>query len=70
MTLARAQFGMFVSDDESNLCYLNPGSLGMEDDFWLVGVVVGLAVYNAATLDVPLPLVSCFPSASLSPKRR
>ncbi|TNY21652.1 Proteophosphoglycan ppg4 [Rhodotorula diobovata] len=50
------QFGMFVSDDESNLCYLNPGSLGMEDDFWLVGVVVGLAVYNAATLDVPLPL--------------
>ncbi|GAA5898192.1 hypothetical protein JCM8208_000178 [Rhodotorula glutinis] len=50
------QFGMFVPDADSNLCYLNPGALGMEDDFWLVGVVVGLAVYNSATLDLPLPL--------------
>ncbi|GAA5837163.1 hypothetical protein JCM9279_005604 [Rhodotorula babjevae] len=50
------QFGMFVPDPDSNLCYLNPGALGMEDDFWLVGVVVGLAVYNSATLDLPLPL--------------
>ncbi|BGP44507.1 Putative E3 ubiquitin-protein ligase [Rhodotorula kratochvilovae] len=50
------QFGMFLHDADSNLCYLNPGAVGMEDDFWLVGVVVGLAVYNAATLDVPLPL--------------
>ncbi|GAA6046592.1 hypothetical protein JCM3770_006226 [Rhodotorula araucariae] len=50
------QFGMFLHDPESNLCYLNPGAVGMEDDFWLVGVIVGLAVYNAATLDVPLPL--------------
>ncbi|GJN92174.1 hypothetical protein Rhopal_005204-T1 [Rhodotorula paludigena] len=54
--LFNPHFGMFVHDPDSNLCYLNPGAVGMEDDFWLVGVVCGLAVYNAATLDVPLPL--------------
>lgn len=53
-----AQFGMFLHDPDSNLCWFNPAAVGMEEDFWMVGVIVGLAVYNEATLDVPLPLVS------------
>lgn len=55
--LALAQFGMFLHDPDSNLCWFNPAAVDMEDDFWMVGVIVGLAVYNEATLDVPLPLV-------------
>ena len=51
-----------ASDDESgsNLAWFNPGSVGMveDEDFWLLGAVVGLGVYHADTLDLPLPLVS------------
>ncbi|BGP04499.1 Putative E3 ubiquitin-protein ligase [Rhodotorula toruloides] len=52
------QFGMFLHDPDSNLCWFNPAAVGMEDDYWMVGVIVGLAVYNEATLDVPLPLAT------------
>lgn len=49
---------MFISDD-ANLCYFNPAAMeDMEEEFELVGKLLGLAVYNNATLDIPLPLVS------------
>ncbi|GAA6035922.1 hypothetical protein JCM8097_005167 [Rhodosporidiobolus ruineniae] len=48
------QYGMFLLDPDSNLCWFNPASFET-DDYWLVGVVLGLALYNMATLDVPLP---------------
>lgn len=51
------QWGMFIHDPDSNLCWFNPVSHDL-DEFYLVGVVVGLACYNAATLDVPLPQAS------------
>lgn len=51
------QWGMFIHDPDSNLCWFNPASHDL-DEFYLVGVVVGLACYNAATLDVPLPQAS------------
>lgn len=47
------QWGMFKHDDDSNLCWFNASSEDL-DEFWLVGAVVGLACYNAATLDIPL----------------
>ncbi|KAK4050398.1 putative E3 ubiquitin-protein ligase [Microbotryomycetes sp. JL201] len=48
------QWGMFTLDADTNLCWFNPASQDL-DEFYLVGVVVGLACYNAATLDIPLP---------------
>jgi E3 ubiquitin-protein ligase HECTD2 len=51
---------MFIHDPDSNLCWFNPASHDL-DEFYLVGVVVGLACYNAATLDVPLPQVCLDP---------
>ncbi|KAM0793760.1 hypothetical protein ACM66B_001178 [Microbotryomycetes sp. NB124-2] len=48
------QWGMFTIDADTNLCWFNPASQDL-DEFYLVGVVVGLACYNAATLDIPLP---------------
>ncbi|KAL2759546.1 hypothetical protein ACRALDRAFT_1028029 [Sodiomyces alcalophilus JCM 7366] len=47
--------GMFVYDEDSHLCYFNPNSFETSDQFFLVGVVLGLAIYNSTILDVALP---------------
>ncbi|KAK2066425.1 hypothetical protein P8C59_000249 [Phyllachora maydis] len=47
--------GMFTYDEESQYCYFNPASLEPSEQFFLVGVVFGLAIYNSTILDVALP---------------
>lgn len=47
--------GMFSYDDDSQFCYFNPNSFETTDQFFLVGVVLGLAIYNSTILDVALP---------------
>ncbi|CAI4212475.1 unnamed protein product [Parascedosporium putredinis] len=47
--------GMFVYDEESGYCYFNPHSFETSDQFFLIGVVMGLAIYNSTILDIPLP---------------
>ncbi|KAF2138521.1 uncharacterized protein K452DRAFT_87650 [Aplosporella prunicola CBS 121167] len=47
--------GMFVYDEDSHFCYFNPHTLEMSDQFFLVGAVLGLAIYNSTILDVALP---------------
>ncbi|KAH0544830.1 hypothetical protein FGG08_001059 [Glutinoglossum americanum] len=47
--------GMFVYDEDSHHCYFNPNSFETSDQFFLVGVVLGLAIYNSTILDVALP---------------
>ena len=42
-------------DDESRYCYFNPDTFEASDQFFLVGVVLGLAIYNSVILDVALP---------------
>jgi E3 ubiquitin-protein ligase HECTD2 len=46
---------MFIYDEESHVCYFNPSSFETSDQFFLVGVVLGLAIYNSTILDVALP---------------
>jgi E3 ubiquitin-protein ligase HECTD2 len=46
---------MFVYDDDSHFCYFNPNSFETSDQYFLVGVVFGLAIYNSTILDVALP---------------
>lgn len=46
---------MFLYDEDSQYCYFNPNSLEASDQFFLVGVVMGLAIYNSTILDVALP---------------
>ncbi|KAG9069298.1 putative E3 ubiquitin-protein ligase [Linnemannia hyalina] len=50
------QYGMFIYDDQSQYCWFNPASFESLDQFYLVGVVIGLAIYNSTILDLPLPL--------------
>jgi E3 ubiquitin-protein ligase HECTD2 len=47
--------GMFTYDEDSQFCYFNPNSFETTDQFFLVGVVLGLAIYNSTILDVALP---------------
>lgn len=47
---------MFIYDDQSSYCWFNPASFESLDQFYLVGVVIGLAIYNSTILDLPLPL--------------
>ncbi|KAI0025863.1 hypothetical protein F4780DRAFT_233342 [Xylariomycetidae sp. FL0641] len=47
--------GLFVYDEDSRVCYFNPNTFETSDQFFLVGVVLGLAIYNSTILDVALP---------------
>ncbi|RKF84004.1 putative E3 ubiquitin-protein ligase mug30 [Golovinomyces cichoracearum] len=47
--------GMFTYDEDSRCCYFNPNSFETTDQFFLVGVVLGLAIHNSTILDVALP---------------
>ena len=47
--------GLFLYDEESHYCYFNAQSFETSDQFFLVGVVLGLAIYNSTILDVALP---------------
>lgn len=46
---------MFVYDEDSHYCYFNPNSFETSDQYFLVGVVFGLAIYNSTILDVAFP---------------
>jgi E3 ubiquitin-protein ligase HECTD2 len=47
--------GMFIYDEDSQYCYFNPNSFESSEEFFLVGVLFGLAIYNSTILDVALP---------------
>ena len=47
--------GLFIYDEDSHCCYFNPNSFETSDQFFLIGVVLGLALYNSTILDVALP---------------
>jgi len=49
------EHGMFVYDDESHTCYFNSNSFETSDQYYLVGALLGLAIYNSTILDVALP---------------
>ena len=49
------EHGLFVYDEDSHYCYFNPSTFETSDQFFLVGVVLGLAIYNSTILDVALP---------------
>ncbi|KAK0651290.1 hypothetical protein B0T16DRAFT_322335 [Cercophora newfieldiana] len=53
--LFNPDYGMFIYDEDSQHCYFNPSSLEPSEQFFLVGVVFGLAIHNSTILDVALP---------------
>ncbi|XP_056271099.1 ubiquitin-protein ligase E3A isoform X2 [Pseudoliparis swirei] len=49
--------GMFSYDDDTQLFWFNSSSLENEAQYTLVGLVLGLAIYNNCILDVHFPMV-------------
>ncbi|KIW09987.1 hypothetical protein PV08_11763 [Exophiala spinifera] len=47
--------GLFVYDDDSHFCYFNPYCFESSEQFFLVGVLLGLAIYNSTILDIAFP---------------
>ena len=49
--------GMFTFDEATRYCWFNPTSFETDGQFFLIGLVLGLAIYNNVILDVHFPLV-------------
>lgn len=48
---------MFTYDESTKLFWFNPSSFENEGQFTLIGIVLGLAIYNNCILDVHFPMV-------------
>lgn len=48
---------MFTFDEITRYCWFNPNSFETEGQFVLIGLVLGLAIYNNVILDVHFPMV-------------
>lgn len=50
--------GMFTYDEHTKVFWFNPSSLENEGQYTLIGIVLGLAIYNNCILDVHFPMVA------------
>ncbi|KAI9343917.1 hypothetical protein DFJ73DRAFT_841034 [Zopfochytrium polystomum] len=48
-------YGMFTYEDDTRYCWINRASLESERQFELVGIVLGLALYNGVILGINFP---------------
>ncbi|XP_050416965.1 ubiquitin-protein ligase E3A [Patella vulgata] len=55
--LFNPDIGMFTHNEESNLYWFNPTSFENDGQFTLIGIMLGLAIYNSCILDVHFPMV-------------
>lgn len=55
--LLRPDYGMLQYFEESRVFWFNPSTLEANEEFMLIGIITGLAIYNAVLLDLPLPQV-------------
>jgi ubiquitin-protein ligase E3 A len=51
------RYGMFLTDEETHTFRFNPDSLDSPLEFELIGVLIGIAIYNNTILDLHLPRV-------------
>lgn len=50
-------YGMFVHQQETETVWFNPTSFESDAQFTLIGIVLGLAIYNNIILDIRFPMV-------------
>ena len=48
---------MFTYDADTRQCWFNQTSFESHDQFTLIGLLLGLAIYNSVILDVHFPMV-------------
>ena len=49
--------GMFVYHEEAKVFWINPTSFENDGQFTLIGIMLGLAIYNSTIVDVHFPPV-------------
>jgi len=49
--------GLFVFDESTQQHWINPNSLESEGEYKLIGLLLGLAIYNNIILDIRFPVV-------------
>ena len=54
--LLSGDYGMLIFQEETRTYWFDAGTYESDDAFFLLGLIVGLAVYNGVLLDLPLPL--------------
>lgn len=50
-------YGLFTLQNETQTCWFNPTCFESEAQFTLIGIVLGLAIYNNVILAVNFPMV-------------
>lgn len=50
-------YGMFITNEETQTCWFNSFSFENEAQFTLIGIVLGLAIYNSIILPLNFPMV-------------
>lgn len=50
------KYGMFKEYEESRLLWFSDYAFVEEENYWLVGVICGLAIYNNTIINMPFPL--------------
>lgn len=50
-------YGMFITNEETRTCWFNSFSFENEAQFTLIGIVLGLAIYNSVILPLNFPMV-------------
>jgi len=48
-------FGMFMSEEEARCLWFNCDSLESDSEFELIGIIMGLAIYNSVILEIAFP---------------
>jgi len=50
-------YGMFQYDDVTRLHWFRPSTLDQEQEYKLIGIMIGLAIYNSQLLELNFPMV-------------
>lgn len=56
--LFNPDYGMFTYDETTRLNWFRPSDLDMDLEFELVGILIGLAIYNSHILEFQFPQAS------------
>lgn len=51
-------YGMFTYQEESKFLWFNPHGFENDQEFELIGLMIGIAIYNSIILELKLPLVT------------
>mmetsp|Transcript_8195 Transcript_8195/g.11619 ORF Transcript_8195/g.11619 Transcript_8195/m.11619 type:complete len:828 (-) Transcript_8195:219-2702(-) len=51
------KYGMFTYDKDTRICWFNHKSVSSDEEYELIGIILGLAIYNGVILDLRFPMV-------------